>query len=42
MCSIPYVVQYILVACFIPNSLYLLSPYLYIAPPQFPLPTGKH
>ena len=31
---IPHVVQYILIACFVPNSLYLLIPYLYIAPPH--------
>ena len=27
---------------FIPNILYLLLPYLYIAPPFFPLFTGNH
>ena len=32
-------VQYILVAYFIPNSLYLLIPYPYSAPSPFPLPT---
>ena len=30
-----------LVAYFIPNSLYL-TPYPYLAPPPFPLPTGNH
>ena len=29
-------------AYFIPNSLYLLIPYPYIAPPHFPLHIGNH
>ena len=41
-CYIPFIVQYILVVYFIPNSLYLLLPYPYIAPPPFPLPLGNH
>ena len=37
---IPCVVQYILVAYFIPNSLYLLIPYSYLALLPLPLPTS--
>ena len=36
------VVQYILVAYFLPNSLHLLILYPYIAPPHLPFPTGNH
>lgn len=39
---IPHIVQYTIVAYFIPNNLYLLIPYIYIAPPPSPLPTGTH
>ena len=35
MVYIPHVVQYILVAHFISNSLYQLFPYLCVAPPPF-------
>ena len=35
-------VQYILIAYFIPNSLYLLIPYPYITPAPFHLSTGNH
>ena len=38
---IPCAVQYILVAYFMHNSLYLLIPYPYTVPPSFPLPTGN-
>ena len=34
--------QYILIAYFIPNSLYLLIHYPYLAPLLFPLPSGNH
>ena len=37
---IPCVVQYILVAYFIPNSLYLLIPYSYLALLPLPFPTS--
>ena len=37
-----HVVQYILVAYFIHNSLYLLISYPNFAPSVFPLPTGNH
>ena len=37
-----HVTQYPLAAYFIPNGLYLLLPYPYIALPPFPLPTGNH
>ena len=40
---IPHVAQYILVADFIRNTLYLLLPSLYVFPPPAPhLPTGDH
>ena len=35
-------VQYILVACLIHSSLYLLTPYPYLTTPCFPLCTGNH
>ena len=38
----PCVVQYILVDYFMHNTLYLLIPYLCIAPLLFPLTTGNH
>ena len=38
----PCVVQYIPVAYFILNSLYILIPYSYIAPLLSPLSTGNH
>ena len=37
-----YVMKYTLVAYFIPNSLYLLIPYFYIAPPCFYLFASSH
>ena len=40
--SVPYVVQCLLVAYFIHNTLYLLLPYPYLVPPHFPLPSGNH
>ena len=39
---VPCVVQYILVAYFIHNSLYLLISYPYVTPLPSPLPTGNH
>ena len=39
---IPCVVQYMLVAHFMPNNLYLQIPYPYHAPLHLPLPTGNH
>ena len=38
---IPCIVQYILVAYFIPNSLYLFTPCPHLFPPLFPLPIGN-
>ena len=38
----PHVVQYILVAYFIQNSLYHLIPFPYTTSPHFPLATGNH
>lgn len=42
MGSIPHAIQYILVAYFIPNNLYLLLLFPYLGPPHFHLPTGNH
>lgn len=39
---IPRVAQYNLEPYFLPSSLYLLIPYLYIAFPRSSLPTGNH
>ena len=40
---IPCIVQYIFVAyLFYTRSLYLLTPYLHLAPIFFPLPTGNY
>ena len=38
----PCPVQYILVAYFVHNSLYLSIPDSYVASPRFPLPIGNH